>query len=103
MKKLSMVLLTGVLMNSMFAVGEPKSEGQRLAVSCEACHGKSGISTAPNYPNLACQKEMYLNKQLKAFKEGSRKDAIMENFAKPLSDSDIKQLSAYYSQLPCQH
>lgn len=51
------------------------------------------------YPNLAGQKEMYLAKQLKDFKSGTRKDPVMGAMAMPLSDADIANLAAYYASL----
>ena len=43
--------------------------GKRLAgrLGCNNCHGESGTSTLPRYPNLARQSELYLIKQLKEF------------------------------------
>ena len=75
--------------------------GKNKSAACAACHGTNGISVTPNFPNLACQKDAYVAKQLRDFKTGARKDAMMENFAKTLSDSDIENLAAYYAALPC--
>lgn len=66
---------------------------------CAACHGADGRGKTPMYPNLHGQKEAYLVKQLKAFKDGSRKDPIMNGMAKPLSDDDINNVAAYFSSL----
>ena len=87
--------------SSFSIAGGDAEAGKAKSVSCVACHGEAGMSNAPNYPNLACQKEMYLSKQLKDFKSGARKDPLMENFVKPLNAKDIDNLAAYYSQLPC--
>jgi cytochrome c553 len=73
--------------------------GKAKAATCAACHGANGISMAPNYPNLAGQKEAYLLKQMKAFKDGSRKDPTMNAMAAPLSDADMENLAAYFSSL----
>ena len=45
------------------------------------------------------QKEGYIVKQLKAFKDGSRKDPMMSPMASPLSDEDMANLAAYFSSL----
>lgn len=71
--------------------------GKAKSASCAGCHGANGISAAPNFPNLAGQKEAYLTKQMKAFKDGSRIDPTMNAMAKPLSDADMANLSAYYA------
>jgi len=73
--------------------------GKAKAATCNACHGMNGISAAPIYPNLAGQKEAYLVKQLKAFKDGTRKDPVMNPMAMPLTDDDIANLAAHYSGL----
>jgi cytochrome c553 len=73
--------------------------GKAKAASCAGCHGANGISAVPTYPNLAGQKEAYLSKQMKAFKDGSRKDPTMNAMAAPLSDADIANISAFYAGL----
>jgi len=73
--------------------------GKAKAITCNACHGAAGISAVPMYPNLAGQKAMYVDKQLKAFRDGSRKDPVMSPMAKPLSDADIVNLAAYFESL----
>jgi cytochrome c553 len=73
--------------------------GKAKAASCAGCHGADGISAVPTYPNLAGQKEAYLVKQMKAFRDGTRTDPTMNAMAKPLSDADIDNLSAYYASL----
>lgn len=75
------------------------AKGKAKAATCAACHGMDGISKMPNYPNLKGQKEAYVVKQLKAFKDGSRKDATMNAMAKPLSDADMDNLAAYYGNM----
>jgi len=73
--------------------------GKSRAASCSGCHGADGISANPLWPNLAGQKEAYLVKQLKAFRDGTRSDPMMTPMAKPLSGADIENLAAYFSSL----
>ncbi len=73
--------------------------GKAKSVICAACHGADGISLIPLYPNLKGQKAQYVEKQLKAFKDGSRKDPVMSPMAMPLTDADIANLAAYYESL----
>jgi cytochrome c553 len=70
-----------------------------LLGTCVACHGADGIGKAPQYPNLAGQKAAYLEKQLKAFRSGERKDPNMSAMAAPLSDEDIGKLAAYFENV----
>ena len=73
--------------------------GKTKSVACGSCHGLQGISNNDQWPNLAGQKREYLLLQLKAFKEGSRKNVLMTPMAASLSDSDMEDLAAYFSQL----
>ena len=79
-------------------VGDPQA-GPQKAVMCGNCHGQDGISTIPIYPNLAGQKQQYMELQLKAFRAGVRINAAMTPHAKNLSDQDIADLSAFYAEL----
>ena len=73
--------------------------GRTKAASCASCHGGIGNSMMPLFPKLAAQNEGYLVKQMKAFRDGTREDPMMSPMAKPLSDTDIENLAAYYSTL----
>ncbi|HHJ35955.1 MAG TPA: cytochrome c [Gammaproteobacteria bacterium] len=84
--------------NIAFAGGDAAA-GQAKAASCAGCHGAKGISAVPTYPNLAGQKEAYLAKQIKAFKDKSRTDPTMNAMAAPLTDADIANIAAYFSGL----
>lgn len=98
MKKLTLAVAATVMMASPAFAGDVAA-GQAKAATCSACHGATGISAVPMYPNLAGQKEVYLVKQLKDFKSGARKDPVMGAMAMPLSDADIANISAYYASL----
>ena len=54
----------------------------------------------PTYPKLAGQYVDYLEKALRDYQTGARKNAIMAGLAKPLSRDDIRNLAAYLSSLP---
>jgi cytochrome c553 len=81
------------------AAGKAKAEAV-----CAACHGANGISVSDTIPNLAGQRAAYLEGQLKAFKEGSRKApnatspiATMAAIANQLSADDIANVAAHFS------
>ncbi len=65
---------------------------------CMPCHTRSGISQNDKFPNLAGQKDRYLQKELEKFKKGKRKDATMSAIVKQLDKKDIKNLSKYFSR-----
>lgn len=73
--------------------------GKMKAGACIACHGTTGVSVNPLWPNLAGQKQGYLMKQIAAFKEGARSDPIMSPMVKPLNGNDIANIAAYFSSL----
>lgn len=65
---------------------------------CAACHGADGNSVASANPTLAGQHAKYLESQLKAFKSGERKNAIMLGMASTLNEGDMKNVATYFSQ-----
>jgi cytochrome c553 len=67
--------------------------------TCYACHGLNGVSGMSLYPNLAGQKEAYLAAQLRAFRDGSRKNPIMSLIAAHLSAAQMKDVAAYFASL----
>ena len=73
--------------------------GKAKASACIGCHGADGIGMSDEYPNLAGQKMTYLLKQLKAFKNGTRKDPTMAAMAAALNNQDMENLAAYFSSL----
>lgn len=67
--------------------------------TCYACHGMNGISSMSLYPNLAGQKRKYLAAQLRAFRDGSRRNPIMSLIAAHLTDAQIQDVAAYFASL----
>ncbi|KXI29284.1 c-type cytochrome [Paraglaciecola hydrolytica] len=97
-----LVLSIGVIVSGLCTFSASAADiqaGKSKAVTCNACHGNNGISMLPMYPNLAGQKEQYLILQLKAFRDGERKNMLMSPMSTGLSDTDIANLSAYYASL----
>lgn len=79
--------------------GADAAAGKAKAASCASCHGPEGKSSNPMYPNLAGQQKLYLEKAMKAYKDGSRNDAMMKTLMTPMSDEDIANIAAWYSSL----
>lgn len=75
------------------------ASGRRKAAACVPCHGESGVSVVPNAPHLAGQPALYLVDQLRQFRSGRRPSEVMAVIAKPLSDADIDDLSAWYEAI----
>jgi cytochrome c553 len=77
-------------------------KGEQMAQQqCASCHGKDFVTPIdPTYPKLAGQYPDYLEKALRDYKSGRRKNAIMAGQAKPLSNEDIGNLATYLAGLP---
>jgi cytochrome c553 len=75
----------------MHTAGAAKSD------SCAHCHGTDGNSTSSAYPSLAGQTREYLYRQIRAFKDGLRKNSMMSPAAVVLSDQDMQDLAEYFS------
>lgn len=72
----------------------------KVAMVCAACHGANGVSVSPAIPHLAAQRAAYLEAQLKALKEGTRKNPIMNAIAAQLTPEDMANVAAYFATLP---
>jgi len=77
--------------------GDPKA-GQAKAGACAACHGVDGNAAIALYPKLAGQHEQYIWRQLKMYKSGERNNAIMLGLAAVLTEQDMRDIGAYFSQ-----
>lgn len=73
------------------------NRGRDKAIVCEACHGPGGRSTSAVNPNLAGQHAAYLEKQMKAYRNKQRHDAVMTSISESLSDGDIRDLAVYFA------
>jgi cytochrome c553 len=79
----------------------------KVAQVCAACHGANGVSVTDTIPNLAAQRAGYIEAQLKAFKDGTRKapgpvspTATMAAIAAQLTPEDMANVAAYFAALP---
>ncbi|HUO81740.1 MAG TPA: c-type cytochrome [Gammaproteobacteria bacterium] len=79
--------------------GEGSAEaGREKSTTCAACHGADGNSFNPDWPSLAGQHARYLIRQLEAYQSGTRQDLLMTPQAQNLSETDIRDLAAFYSR-----
>jgi cytochrome c553 len=70
--------------------------------ACVACHGENGLGVeAPVTPKpavLAGQHADYLEQALTAYRNGRRKNVVMDGMAQLLtSDEDVKIAAAYFA------
>lgn len=97
MNKIRIALIMALTFISTSAMAGDIEAGRIKSAMCASCHGVNGISMSPLWPNLAGQKEQYLIKQIKAFRDGTRKDPMMAPMVAALSDADIENLAAFYA------
>ncbi|MFV0575353.1 MAG: c-type cytochrome [Vibrio sp.] len=97
MKKLA--LLSVCLLASTSVYAADIAAGKEKTGVCIACHGADGIATIPGYPNLKGQSAAYIEKAIKAYKSGDRKDPVMSPMATTINDEDIANIAAYYESL----
>lgn len=87
------------------APGDPAKGAQKVAM-CQGCHGILGWRTAYpevyKVPKISGQNAPYIVAALKEYQSGSRGHPSMKAIAATLSDADMADIAAYYSQTPLQ-
>ena len=76
----------------------PAEKGKLLSVVCSNCHGNTGISADVAYPNINGQDTTYFVNALQHYKDGQRRNTIMQVVTETLSDQDMQDLAAYYAE-----
>lgn len=71
--------------------------GKAAAAPCAGCHGYDGNSLNPYMPNLAGQPMEYLIKAIKDYRDGRRKEALMQEPVEHLNNETIANIAAYYA------
>ena len=82
-------------------VGNANAAANKIAM-CVGCHGIPGYkATFPEVyqvPMIGGQSAKYIESALKAYQKGDRKHPSMRGIAGSLTDQDIADVAAYYSQ-----
>jgi cytochrome c553 len=85
--------------------GDPQKGAQKVQM-CQGCHGILGWRTAYpevyRVPKIGGQHPAYIVAALKAYRSGQRRHPSMDAIAASLTDQDIADVAAYYSQAPLQ-
>ena len=104
MKKLLIpALVAGIAHGASAAeVRGDAAAGKNKIAMCSGCHGIPGYKAAYpevySVPMIGGQSGPYLIAALNAYRNGERTHPTMAGVAKGLSDQDIADLAAYYSQ-----
>jgi cytochrome c553 len=98
------ISLAGSLLAAVM-IGSPAhaadvAAGKAKAELCVGCHGENGISQMENIPSLAAQPDQFIQWQLVYFRAGTRKNEQMQPIVEQLDNEDIRNLGAYFAQLP---
>lgn len=82
-------------------IGNAKAAENKVAM-CIGCHAIPGYKAVfpevYQVPMIGGQSAGYIDSALKAYRKGDRKHPSMRGIAGSLSDQDIADLAAYYSQ-----
>ncbi len=97
--KLFLLLFISFFLLSPLVHAADIKAGKNKAEVCQGCHGIEGKSQSAYYPNLAGQRALYLENQLKAFQSGRRINPMMQSMAKNLSKQEIQNISAYFASI----
>lgn len=93
--------VAAALATTAHAAGDPAA-GKQKNFQCQGCHGIPGWKTAfpevYHVPKLGGQHAAYLVNALKQYKSGERDHTTMRAIAATLSEKDMEDLAAYYSQ-----
>ncbi len=92
-----------ITMNAQAAELIGNAQAAKMKVSmCMGCHGIKGYRASfpevYRVPMLGGQSAKYIETVLHAYKQGGRKHGTMRSIAASLSDQDIADIAAYYSQ-----
>lgn len=97
-RSLIVCALLGSALPALAASGDA-SVGKKKSTPCAVCHGAEGVSPSPEFPNLAGQYADYLESAMKHYKNGKRKNPIMQAQVLGLSQKDMMDLAAYFASL----
>lgn len=92
------LIAAGFTASTAFAA-DPAAGKKVAQGTCAVCHGLDGIAKNPDAPHLAAENVEYLMRQLKAFKSGERKHEQMSIIAQGMSEEQMADVAAWYSQI----
>lgn len=79
------------------ATVELTADPEAAPEACVACHGADGLHLIEDAPNLAGETNIYIDTQLKAFRNGKRVHDIMTGIAADLTDAEIRSYADWYA------
>ncbi len=83
--------------NATAAASDPIQAGKTAAAGCAGCHGETGVSKTPGTPSLVGLDPKYLVAAMKAYKNGQRKNDLMNSMLATVSDANVNNIALYYA------
>ncbi len=79
----------------------PLADGEKIAASCNSCHGQNGNSSKAGVPVLTGMHVKYIVSATQAYQHGQRQHQAMQDVVSFYSDTDIEKAAYYYAmQVP---
>jgi cytochrome c553 len=100
------VALAGVLQPVIAQPADADAKAKDIAMKvCSECHGPTGESVNPKYPNLAAQQPIYFENQLKAFRNHTRSGLDAQHIMLGKAERILEEMLAgamarYYASQP---
>ena len=90
-------LALSIVVSNPTIAGDAAAGDKRYHESCHACHGPAGKGVS-SYPKISGNPIEYTREKLMAYRSGQKigpNSGLMIMMAKPLTDEEIENLSAY--------
>jgi cytochrome c553 len=87
----------GATSDATAAASDPIEAGKIAAAGCTGCHGETGVSKTPGTPSLVGLDPKYLVTAMKAYKNGQRKNDLMNSMLATVTDANVNNIALYYA------
>ena len=94
-----LLLATLLFLITAPALAETKYFPERRPL-CLECHGANGVSQTPETPSLGGMPEYYALLQLVEFRDGNRRDQVMREIVRDMTDDDLRAAAAFVATQP---
>lgn len=77
-----------------------RGDWDRNIPACVSCHGPGGVGVGDSFPALAGQPPNYIVSQLKAWKDGTRKNdplELMRHLSAKLSETEMRDVASWFA------
>ncbi len=75
----------------------PLADGEKIAASCNSCHGENGNSSKAGVPSLTGMHVKYIVSATQAYQHGQRQHPAMQDIVSFYSDTDIEKAAYFYA------